>query len=71
MLGRLEFLDISTMNIFKLFDDKKCFEITFTEKVTEGDILHIEDIIKSSFDMSKKINLKLRIAIKTPCIVYP
>jgi len=58
LLGRLEFLDISTMNIFKLFDDKKCFEITFTEKVTEGDILHIEDIIKSSFDMSKKLNIK-------------
>jgi [protein-PII] uridylyltransferase len=58
LLGRLEFLDISVMNIFKLFDDKKCFEIQFTEKVTEGDILHIEDIIKSSFDMNKKVNVK-------------
>jgi [protein-PII] uridylyltransferase len=58
LLGRLEFLDISVMNIFKLFDDKKCFEIQFTEKVEEGDLLHIEEIINSSFDMSKKVTLK-------------
>jgi [protein-PII] uridylyltransferase len=71
LLGKLEFLDISVMNIFKLFDDKKCFEIQFTEKVTEGDILHIEDIINASFDMSKKANVKkpniLRNEIEIDC----
>ncbi|WP_428024286.1 HD domain-containing protein [Arcobacter sp.] len=65
LLGRLEFLDISTMNIFKLFDDKKCFEITFTEKVAEGDILYIEDIINSSFDMNKKVNVKQPTILKS------
>jgi [protein-PII] uridylyltransferase len=54
LLGKLEFMDISAMNIFKLFDDKKCFEIQFTEKVEEGDLLYVEEIINSSFDMNKK-----------------
>lgn len=58
LLGKLEFLDISSMNIFKLFDDKKCFEIQFTEKVDEGDLLFIEEIINASFDMNKKTNIK-------------
>ncbi|WP_419767615.1 HD domain-containing protein [Arcobacter sp.] len=64
LLGKLEFLDISVMNIFKLFDDKKCFEIQFTEKVEDGDLLHIEEIINASFDMSKKLNLKQPIILK-------
>lgn len=54
MLGRLEFLNISTMNIFKLYDNKKFFEIRFSEKIEEEDLFYIEDIIKDSFDMSKK-----------------
>ena len=58
LLGKLEFLDISTMNIYKLFDDKKCFEIMFTEKLDETDLPFIEEIINSSFDMEKKIHLK-------------
>ncbi|MGB5919028.1 HD domain-containing protein [Arcobacter sp.] len=64
LLGKLEFLDISVMNIFKLFDDKKCFEIQFTEKVDDGDLLHIEEIINASFDMSKKLTLKQPVILK-------
>ena len=59
LLGRLEFLNIISMNIFKLYDEKKCFEVTFAESVDEGDLLLIEDIIKASFDMSKKTRLKV------------
>ena len=54
MLGKLEFLNISTMNIFKLYDNKKFFEIRFSEKIDDDDLLYIEEIIKNSFDMSKK-----------------
>ena len=32
LLGKLEFLDIGSMNIFKLYDEKKYFEIKFTQK---------------------------------------
>ncbi len=58
MLGKLESLNIASMNIFKLYDEKKFFEITFTEKVSEADLFYIEDIIKNSWDMSKKVKLK-------------
>jgi len=58
LLGKLEFLNISTMNIFKLYDDKKFFEIKFSEAVDEDDLLQISYIIDHSFDMEKKANLK-------------
>lgn len=57
LLGKLEFLNIDSMNIFKLYDNKKAFEITFTEKIDDEDIFLIEDIIKDSFDMNKTTNL--------------
>lgn len=57
LLGKLEFLNIAAMNIFKLYDNKKAFEISFSEKVDKEDIYFIEDIIKDSFDMSKTTNL--------------
>lgn len=57
LLGKLEFLNISTMNIFKLFDEKKFFEINFSERVDDEDIPYIEQMIENSFDMSKKTKL--------------
>jgi len=57
LLGKLEFLNISTMNIFKLYDEKKFFEISFSEKVTDEDLSLISQIIESSFDMNKKTKL--------------
>ncbi len=58
MLGKLEFLNIASMNIFKLYDEKKFFEITFSEHVEEGDLSYIEEVIQSSWDMTKKVKLK-------------
>ena len=57
LLGKLEFLNIASMNIYKLYDDKKAFYISFTEKVDDEDLPFIEEVIKSSFDMSKTTNL--------------
>ena len=54
LLGKLSFLDINSMNIFKLYDDKKYFEITFSQNVDDIDIPFIEEVITHSFDMSKK-----------------
>lgn len=45
------------MNIFKLYDEKKFFEISFSEKVDDEDLPYISEIIESSFDMSKKTKL--------------
>ncbi|AXH16034.1 protein-PII uridylyltransferase [Malaciobacter mytili] len=69
LLGKLEFLNIFSMNIFKLYDEKKAFEITFSEKVEEGDLLYIKDIIENSFDMSKTTKLIKPLIKKSEIIV--
>ena len=58
LLGKLQFLNISAMGIYKLFNEKKFFEIEFDENVDNDDIPFIEQIIKDSFDMSKIVKLK-------------
>lgn len=57
LLGKMQFLNIVSMGIYKLFDDKKFFEISFDEKLDENDLPFVEDIIKHSFDMTKEIKL--------------
>lgn len=64
LLGKLHFLNISSMGIYKLFDDKKFFEISFDEKLDADNLPLIEEIIKTSFDMTKDINLKKPIISK-------
>lgn len=58
LLGKLEFLNIASMNIFKLYDNKKAFYISFTEKIDDEDLPFIENVIKNSFDMTKTTKLK-------------
>ena len=64
LLGKLEFLNIAAMNIFKLYDNKKAFDISFSEKVTEEDLFFVEEIIKDSFDMNKSVITKTPIIKK-------
>ena len=71
LLGKLEFLNIASMNIFKLYDDKKAFYISFTEKLDEQDMPFVEDVIKNSFDMTTKIKLKTPIIKKENIKVNP
>ena len=58
LLGKLSYLDLVQMDIYKLFDGKKYFQIDFNEKVTENDIELIKELIDHSFDMTKKTTLK-------------
>ena len=58
LLGKLHSFNIVSMDIFKLYDEKKFFEITFREKADEADLFYIEEIIKSSWDMNKVLALK-------------
>jgi [protein-PII] uridylyltransferase len=71
LLGKLEFLNIASMNIFKLYDNKKAFDISFSEKIDTEDLFFIEEIIKDSFDMSKttvtKTPIIKRDGIKIDC----
>ena len=59
ILGKMsQFLNITSMDIFKLYDDKKYFEIVFSEKVDESELPYIEEILKNPHDMQKKVKIK-------------
>ncbi len=58
LLGKLSFLDIASMEVFKLFDEKKYFRIEFREHIEESNIAFIKEVIEESFNMEAKINLK-------------
>ncbi len=64
LLGKMQFLNLTSMGIYKLFDDKKFFEIIFDEKLDEEDLVYIEEIVKDSFDMTKTIKIKKPIISK-------
>ena len=64
LLGKLSYLDLVQMDIYKLFDNKKYFQIDFNKKVTQSDIELIRELIDNSFDMSKKLTLKKPILLK-------
>lgn len=57
LLGKLNFLDLRNMDIFKLYDDKKYFKIDFHKRVTHSELLYIEELIDKSFDMSRTTTL--------------
>jgi len=57
-LSKLSRYSVLSMDIFKFFGNIKYFKIEFLDKVKEeADLLFIEDVIKQSFDMSKKPKL--------------
>ena len=58
LLGKLSFLDIKSTGIYKLFDDKKFFQIQFSQNISDEDIPYIKEIIENSFDMSKTTKIK-------------
>ncbi|MDD5405834.1 MAG: HD domain-containing protein [Sulfurovaceae bacterium] len=58
LLGRLSYLEIGNMEISKLFDDLKYFKIDYTTKVTDEDIILINEIIMLSFDPSLQTVIK-------------
>jgi [protein-PII] uridylyltransferase len=58
LLGKLQFINITSMGIYKLFDEKKFFEIDFDQKVDDVDLPYISEIIENSFDMGKELKLK-------------
>jgi [protein-PII] uridylyltransferase len=58
LLGKINFLNITSMGIYKLFDEKKFFEIVFDDKLDELDLPYIKNIIEDSLDMDKTIKIK-------------
>ena len=69
LLGKLSYLDLVHMDIYKLFDAKKFFQIDFNEKVEPSDIDYIKELVDNSFDMSKKLSLKKPIILENEIII--
>ncbi len=69
LLGKLSFLNITSMGIYQLFDDKKFFEIIFDDTVAQEDLPFIEEVIQNSFDMSKIVKIKKPIILKEDIII--
>jgi len=58
LLGKLNFLNIAAMDIFKLYNEIKYFKIEFSQSIDEDEISLIEEIVENAFDMNKNIELK-------------
>ncbi|WP_457596761.1 [protein-PII] uridylyltransferase family protein [Hydrogenimonas sp.] len=57
LLGRLSYLELVTMEIFKLFDEVKYFVLEFNDAIAPDEVPLVEEIIHDSFDMSKSPKL--------------
>lgn len=64
LLGKLSYLDLAHMDIYKLFDNKKYFQIDFNEKVEPSDIDIIKELIENSFDMSIKMRAQTPVILR-------
>ncbi len=57
LLGKLSYLDIVTMDIFKIRSQLKYFKIDFAKNIEKESLNIIQSTIKESFDMSIKTTL--------------
>ena len=57
LLSTLSHLNVVNMEIFTLFDGVKYFRIDFIKNVEGNELVEIQDIIDSSFDMDKEVVL--------------
>jgi len=57
LLSTLSHLNVVNMEIFTLFDGVKYFRIDFIKNVEGNELVEIQDIIDSSFDMDKDVVL--------------
>jgi len=55
LLATLSHLDVANMEIFTLSDGVKYFRIDFIKNVKGNELIEVEKIIDSSFDMSKEV----------------
>ena len=55
LLAALSHLSVANMEIFTLFDEIKYFRIDFIQNVDGSELVEVQEIIDSSFDMSKEV----------------
>ena len=59
LLGRLDYLDVASMEVFTLFDNVKFFKIDFLQTPTEDMYETIREIIENSFDMNRSVDINI------------
>ena len=64
LLGKLSYLNLVHMEIYKLFDEKKYFKLEFNEIISDDDKYLVGELIENSFDMNKKTRLVKPIILK-------
>jgi [protein-PII] uridylyltransferase len=69
LLWKLQYFDVASMDVFKLFDNIKYFKIEFQEKAQEHQIKLIQSILEESFDMNKKAFAKKAVLKKTEIFI--
>jgi len=57
LLSALSHLSVANMEIFTLFDSVKYFRIDFMNNVDGNELIEVQEIIDSSFDMNKEVLL--------------
>ncbi len=57
LLGKLSYLELVNMEIFKLFDQIKYFILEFSDKIEDDEIPLLQEIVHNAFDMEKEIRL--------------
>lgn len=55
-LSKFTFLNLRSMDIFKLFGGAKYFRMEFDETVEQDDLFLLEELIEKAFDMERKVN---------------
>jgi len=58
LLATLAHLNVASMEIFTLFDEVKYFRIDFIKNVSGNELVEVQEIIDSSFDMTQEITLR-------------
>ena len=56
LLGKLQHLDVVSMEVFTLFDEIKYFKIEFLHGISDDAIVSVGEIVEDSFDMDKTVS---------------
>ncbi len=70
LLSRFAFLDIVSMDIFKLFDGAKYFKVSFSSAVGEEELLIARDILQSFAESDEKGSVAKKPTIKKSDIYF-
>ena len=69
LLGKLSYLNLVNMDIFKLFEGIKYFKIEFLEEIGDDEIVYIKELVENSFDMTKKVKYNKPLILRKEIVI--